>query len=448
MPKRKQATASAPITTGHGGATKPNEPQPFSVPVTNLTTAQIERMLIKARCEMLMDAPFFGNLATRLILRDATDWPSGQIKTAGTDGKYFYYNRDFIAALSESEVEFLVGHEVMHCVYDHMDPDRRGDRIPMLWNIANDYVINYELVQAKIGTKIELIKICYDTKYKDMTSETIYDLLYEDARNNKGTGGQSLMDTHLDREEGNDPGAGKGGDDGKNGPARYTEQEKEEIKNNFRNAVIQSAQACGAGNLPGGVRRMLDHLLNPQIDWREMLAMEIKSIVKNDYNFLRFSRKGLEQGIYLPGMDHDETIDVCVAVDTSGSISKDMLRDFLSEVKGIMEQYQEFTLKLWCFDTAIHNPQSFTADTQDDLINYEMGGFGGTTFEVNWEFMKENGIEPKKFIMFTDGYPCQGWGDPHYCDSLFIVHGEKNSSSPVAPFGVTVPYTHKAAEKK
>ena len=145
------------------------------IPETDLSAVAIEDKHIKARIEMLISAPFFGNLATRLRFKDATEW----CPTAATDGKYFYYNRNFIAALSDQEIIFLVGHEVLHCVYDHMDADRRGDRHPVLWNIANDYVINADLIDARIGEEIKLVQICHDWKYRGKISEEIYDDLYE-----------------------------------------------------------------------------------------------------------------------------------------------------------------------------------------------------------------------------------------------------------------------------
>jgi hypothetical protein len=111
-----------------------------------------------------------------------------------------------------------------------------------------------------------------------------------------------------------------------------------------------------------------------------------------------------------------------------------MAQEFISEVKGIMDEYKDFKLDLWCFDTDVYNNAQFTSDNADEIFDYQPKGGGGTTFEVNWEFMKENGIEPKKFIMFTDGYPCGGWGDEDYCDTLFIVHG---NDSIIAPFGQT-----------
>jgi predicted metal-dependent peptidase len=114
-----------------------------------------------------------------------------------------------------------------------------------------------------------------------------------------------------------------------------------------------------------------------------------------------------------------------------------MAKDFLSEVKGIMDEYVDFTLDLWCFDTQVYGYQKFTGDTADEIMSYECKGGGGTDFDVNYDFMKNEGIEPKKFIMFTDGYPCGTWGDEDYCDTIFIVHG---NDAIIAPFGQTAHY--------
>jgi predicted metal-dependent peptidase len=116
----------------------------------------------------------------------------------------------------------------------------------------------------------------------------------------------------------------------------------------------------------------------------------------------------------------------------SGSIGDDQARDFLSEIKGIMQEYQDFSIKLWCFDTQVYNEASFTGYTISEFDEYQPKGGGGTDFDVNWEYMKENDIVPKKFIMFTDGYPFGSWGDETYTDTLFIIHG---NDSIVPPWG-------------
>jgi len=418
------------------------------IPETNKSDAEVEDMLIKARVDMLVDAPFFGNLATRLILKDATKW----CPTLATDGKYFYYNKHFVAAMNEKERVFGFGHEILHCVYDHFDVNRRGDRNPMLWNIANDYVINADLIDANIGEQIRLVDICFDWKYRSKVSEEIYDELFKEMEEQGRIQYVDTFDVHLDREDGDDEGAdgmdqpGEGNNDGTDGPIKYTDEEKEQIKQEFQNATMQSAKAAGAGNLPGGVRKMLDKLLNPQLDWRQLLAMQIQSVIRSDYNWMTPSRKGADEGYYLPGMDRETTIDIALALDMSGSIYDDMALDFLSEVKGIMDQYTDFRIHLFCFDTAVHNPQTFDQSNIDEFMNYELAGGGGTDFDCCFDYMKENGIQPKKFVMFTDGYPWNSWGDESYCDTLFIVHGGGYGEPPVAPFGITVPYSRKESK--
>ena len=408
-------------------------------PDTTKTSREIEDLLVKARVSMLIKAPFFGSLATRLRFIDATKW----CPTLATDGKNFYYNRDFVDALAQrnGELEYGIGHEVLHCVYDHMDKTMLGNRDRRLANIAQDYVINLDLTEANIGKKIELVEICHDYQYRGKTWMEVYDELFDQAKKEGRVQYVQSFDMHLDGDEGQGQGQQNGDNDGTDGPIQYTDEEREQIRQDIQSATMQAAKAAGSGNLPSGVKRLLSDLLNPQLDWRELLAMQIQSVVKSDYTWMTPSRKGMDAGMYLPGMDRETTIDVAIAIDTSGSISEDMLRDFLSEVKGIMDQYTDFELKLWCFDTAVHNPVRITPDISHELTEYNIQGGGGTEFDCNWDYMKEQGIAPKKFIMFTDGYPWNSWGDEHYCDTLFIVHGcGFGGASPTAPFGITVPY--------
>lgn len=415
------------------------------IPETTKTSLQIEDTLIGSRIKMLINQPFFGNLATRLHFVDATKW----CPTLATDGRNFYYNRNFVAALSDEEVVFGFGHEVLHCVYDHMNKDMIGNRDRRLCNIAQDYVINADLIDAGVGEQIKLVQICHDWKYRGMHWMEVYDELFREAKEEGRVIEVGTLDMHMDgMDQGDGEGKdapGEGNNDGSEGPIQYSEDEMETIKNEMQNAVVNAAKVAGASNLPAGVKRMLKDLLNPQLDWRELLAMQIQSVIKSDYTFGVPSRKGMDAGIWLPGMDRETTIDVAIALDMSGSIMDDMARDFLSEVKGVMDQYTDFKIHLFCFDTEVHNPQTFTQNTMEEFMEYELAGGGGTEFDCCFNYLKDEGIVPKKFIMFTDGYPWGSWGDESYCDTLFIVHGGGYGEPPVAPFGITVPYTREDA---
>ena len=390
--------------------------------------------LTTARVGLLLKAPFFGNMATRMKLIEADEW----CPTAATNGRNFYYNTEFVKKLSVKKLEFLFGHEILHCVFDHFG--RVGSRDRMLSNIAQDYAVNQILVDERIGEKITEVQICYDPKYRGKAWEEIYDELYEKAEKIpmedllKQLG--DLLDEHIN-EDGSSPGKEGEGKDGKGGKPGMTKEEAQAIKDEIKEAMIQAAAAAGAGKTPAGIMRMIKDMTEPKMNWREIVNQEIQSIVRNDYSFTRPNRKSMHSGAILPGMKEATTIDIGVTIDMSGSIGQEDATVFLSEVKGIVDQYEDFKINLWCFDTEIYNWKQITHDNSHELMDYEPQGGGGTDFMANWEFMKEQGIEPKKLIMFTDGYPCGDWGDPDYCDTIFIVKGNTQAE---APFGQTIIY--------
>jgi predicted metal-dependent peptidase len=392
--------------------------------------------LITARIGLLLKAPFFGNLATRLQLINADEWCG----TAATDGRRFYYNSEFVNNLPLKQLEFLFGHEVLHVVYDHMD--RRGDREPRLSNIAADYCVNADLLDQRIGDKIPIG--LYDSKYKGWSYEEVYNDLYENADKidiNKLL--KQVLDEHLDGE--GDDGDGDGeGDDG-NGRPRLSKEERQAIKDEVKEAMLAAAQAVGVGNLPAGVKRMVQDLTEPVINWRELIQQQIQSIIKDDFTWMKPSRRGWHMDAILPGTKPGEQIDVCIAIDMSGSIGTEDSKAFLSEIKGIMDAYDEYKITVWCFDTDIYNMQVFNSDNMDSIDTYEPMGGGGTDFMANWTYMIENNIEPKKFIVFTDGMPFGEWGIEEYCETVWIIKGNPGCEP---PWGIWAHYEEAAKGKK
>ena len=372
--------------------------------------------IIVARVGLLLRHPFFGNMATRLKIEEGSQW----MGTAATDGRTIYFNRKFFEPLSVKQVEFVIAHEILHNVFDHMG--RREGRNPRIFNIAADYCVNGQLVRDRIGEhKIEGITIFHDPKYYGMGAEEIYDKIFDEMDEEELNALGQLLDDHIDW-----------GDDKGNGQPKYSKEELKQIRDEIREATMQAAQAAGAGNTPASVQRMIKELTEPKMNWREILRQQIQSTIKNDFTFMRPNRKGWHMSAILPGQQFQETIDICVAIDMSGSIGDEQAKDFLTEIKGIMQEYRDFRIKVWCFDTKVYNEQDYDGYSMDEFDEYEPMGGGGTEFDANWEYMKENDIQPKKFIMFTDGYPYGSWGDENYCDTLFIIHGNQNI---VPPFG-------------
>lgn len=382
----------------------------------------IDKIII-ARVGLLLRHPFFGNMATRLKIIDASDW----CQTAATDGRALYYNREFFEGLSTKNVEFVVAHEILHNVFDHMGRTEARNR--RVFNIAADYCVNGQLIRDKIGDQPPKIPIFHDVTHYGKSAEQIYDELMEKYDEEELEALGKLLDEHIDWDQ-----------EGKGNRPQYTKEELKQIRDEVREATMQAANAAGAGNTPASVARLIKDLTEPKINWRQMLRQQIQSLIKNDYSFQRPNRKGWHTGAILPGLKNDETIDICVGLDMSGSISDDMGRDFLSELKGIMEEYKDFKIKVWCFDTRVYNEADFDG-YNDDIMSYELKGGGGTDFEANYNYMKEHDINPKKLIVFTDGTPYGSWGDENYCDTLFIIHG---NTSIVPPFGSYAYYEEEA----
>lgn len=402
--------------------------------------ALAREMLTTARIALLLKASFFGNMATRLPLVNADAW----LPTAATDGRYFYYNSKFILMLKQKEIEFLFGHETLHNVYDHLGRSKFNLHNPTIANIAADYAVNRDLVNSKIGVMITTVPALYDRKYEKLSMEEIYDDIYENAEKiDIDQLADMILDEHLDADDGEGSGSGgpeedENGNLKSNSKPKYSEQERKKIRDEIKESLINSAKQAGsAGNMPGDVARMIKELTEPQMDWRELLAQTIQSTIKSDYSFMRPSRKGWGSDFMLPGMVPENTIDIAIAVDMSGSITNDQARDMFGEIKGIMEQFQDFKVKLWCFDTNVYNYAEFDNTNIDDIMTYEPKGGGGTDFMCNWKFMKENDICPERFVMFTDGCPWDSWGDPDYCDTVFIIHGPDTIEP---PFGTWAHY--------
>ena len=421
-------------------------------PDPNITPEALERMrvevydrIVVARIGLLLRHPFFGNMATRLRILAADDW----LPTAAVDGRNLYYNTQFFNAMNNKEIEFVIAHEILHCVYDHLGRrDWQGrDMQHRLYNIAADYIVNNLLVRDRIGQKPRIVDCFQDFKYEGWSSEEVYEEIYKQAKKNgeeflKQLG--EMLDEHLDMNgDGEEDDNGEDKDKNGNGTSskrpKFTEEQIRQIKDEIKENLLSAAQAAGAGNVPAGVARMIKEMTEPKMNWRELIRQQIQSTIKSDYTMIRPSRKGWHTGAVLPGMNFQDTIDLCIGLDMSGSIGSAQAADFLGEIKGIMEEFKDYRIKLWCFDTRVYNEQDFSADGGEDLMDYEIKGGGGTDFDANWHYMKDHDIQPKKFIMFTDGYPWNSWGDADYCDTVFIIHGHSDKNLQ-APFGVTAHY--------
>jgi predicted metal-dependent peptidase len=197
---------------------------------------KIVEKLISARIALLLKHPFFGNMATRMKLIDASDWCS----TLATDGRNFYYSNDFVDQLKPKEMEFGFAHEVLHNIFDHLN--RFGERDKQLSNIAADYAVNQILVDEKIGEVPKFIRIFQDNKYRSWSFEQIYEDIEKRAKKINIEDLGELLDEHIDGNDGDGDGDGDGnnneddetGNKGRGKRPRLTEEEKKQIRDEIK----------------------------------------------------------------------------------------------------------------------------------------------------------------------------------------------------------------------
>lgn len=401
------------------------------------TNLDVVTKIKKARLSLLFNNPFFGSLIMQLPLQEENTWCT----TAAVDGRYIYWNRKFFEGLTLDEVIFVLAHEVMHVVYDHFG--RRGHRDPGYFNMAGDYVINAMLTNEKIGAMPMKPVVdkdengntsqrvgLYDKRYEGWTSEAVYDdLLKRQVKK------QMTLDVHIQMGKDGQDGAGKKANGGI--PIEVDEATLKEIRESLKDKVLQAAQAA-AGKMPASIARLVDHLVEAKINWRDYIRETIQSQLTADYTWHKPNRRHHGSDVVFPSLIKEETIDVEVSIDQSGSISTEMARDFLSEIHGITQQYAQFTIAVSTFDTKLYNRQVFTNDNVDELLDYEPKGGGGTRIPVVFDYLKKHSIEPKLLIMFTD-LEDDSHGDPNYCNTLWLVNNPYNKSI-VPEFGSWVRY--------
>lgn len=358
-----------------------------------IDSAAIKKKLTRARIDMLAKQPFYGTLALRMQMVEmppeirAGMQAKGMRPTAAVDGKKIYYAPEWMDKLSHEDVKTVLAHEVSHCVFEHIG--RRGLRDPNKWNAAGDYAINIILKNAGFDFQGEGGWLC-DPQYADMTADQIYKML-PDMPGGGGGGGSNPG--------GNGNGQGQAMCDILDGETKADPALQDEWK-------IATAQAAAvahrAGKLPADLQRFIDDLLNPKTDWRTQLRRFITELSKNDYSWQRPNKMMLgEHGIYLPTLYSENMGTIVVAIDTSGSITQEMLTLFASEINAIRNDvHPEKTVVIYC-DAHVNHVDEFTAE---DILELKMHGGGGTDFRPPFDYIEENNLAPACLLYMTDGY--------------------------------------------
>lgn len=334
-----------------------------------------QKIISASLLRLRIKSPFFATLALFAQFR-----PTQLLDTAATDGKDIFFNPEYLRSLSTSQQDGLLLHEVLHAALLHII--RRGVRDALLWNIAADIVVNGMISQQ--GCFELPPRVLRDTQIEHLSVEEIYELLMKDGYDRFCLPMFDLID--------NAPG------DCQDSLSRAR---RAQIEAHWRNAFQQAAvvaRSVNHGNLPAGMERELSLLTSPQLDWRSYLW---RYLVQTPTDFSGFDRRFIGRGLYLESLV-GESVQVYVAVDTSGSIDNQQLRMFLSEVQGILSAYPHLQCDLYYADAEAYGAYPLNPDS---ILPSPKGG-GGTSFVPFFTKVQESwdGITQGVCIYLTDGY--------------------------------------------
>lgn len=313
--------------------------------------------------------------------------------TAYTDGVNKRYSREFISKLSDAELRGLVLHENLHVALKHIQRFKKEFKVePMLINASADYVVNDIILNLNDKSFLTLPQDrLYDAKYRNWSVREVYEDLKKQRQNNNSSQGGNEYKT-LDNHD---------FESSKN----MTDAEEKELSGKIDKALREGGIL--AGRMGAKVPRTIQELLEPKVDWREVLREFVTSATRgsDEYTWRRFNKRLMANDIYMPSMENESIGEVVVAIDTSGSIGGVELTEFASELSAICSVCTPSKVRVLWWDTEVHGEQVFSPENFANIkdILKPQGG-GGTMVSCVSEYINTKKINAEAVIVFTDGY--------------------------------------------
>ena len=380
-------------------------------PIDDTMKATLEQKISKLKTQLMLDYPFWGYIAMNLPFRLATTEEQIVIPTAGVSYKEVIFNPWFINGLNTDEDIFLGAHELFHPMLEHLD--RRQGRDPRLWNIAGDIVINYFLTSDGVG-KMPAIGILNNELYHkcDGNTDKIYNEISNDPEKYGYQEGNGIpFDIQIEGEKGESP--------------AEIEQRRQEWKILIAQAM-QTAKA--AGNVSANLELLVGELLQPKVDWANVMRRFQEKSVLDDRSFARLNRRFISQGLILPSKTGEQLGEVVYAMDQSGSCL-DYTTQFISELNAVCQDLRPKKIHIIYFDSEVCKHDVFE---QGEEVTYNPKGGGGTAFSPVFKFIEEQDIQPVSCVFLTD-LECNDFGDAPDYPVLWVSTEEGE-----APFGEIV----------
>lgn len=381
-----------------------------------------EERMKKAIIKLQGRQPFFSFLALHLNFYEAKmgiDLPKYAGMGVSPNGDV-HYNKEFVDKIDDDELVSVIVHEICHLFLLHLL--RKGNREWMSWGIAIDLAVNSILLKNGFKLPHGLIpdnkdefrimgkngKIVTIEKISEKIAEQIFDEIPElPIDKNNFVFGQGNGDEGFDEHK-----EGNGG-----------KSEKEKQERLWQKRLLESyMNSQQRGLSPLGLERYIDEIKKSQVNWRTLLQRYIQQSIVSDNSWKTRSKKSYACGVYLPSVVK-ETINVFIGIDTSGSIGKKELTDFLSEIIGIAQTYRErINMRLLTCDTEIYEDLEVRNGSVHQIMKITCRGGGGTELMKFHSYIKEKHYNPQLFITLTDGY-CEKIEKQKYQQIFVITKG-------------------------
>lgn len=379
------------------------------------TNTDPRKKINKAAVSLLLRHPFFGSLLYRHEVLITTS-----VETAAVSvDRVIMLNPEFVQKCSPAQLEFLLAHEVMHIVFAHIA--RRGDRDPVIYNIACDAVINETLIVEGVGEFIEGGIRMLGAQYR--TSESIYDEIAPKLKPRKKTSpskGQALTLPLFPNGLDANGQAGVSEDDDSSGsnspfigklnipdlPRQARQLTQEEINEQIEEGKIELGQALTTartcGNMSGVLGRFINSILESSLPWYQILERYMVAKAEQRYNWSRPDKRRLNIA-YLPRRERFPSLGtVVIGIDVSGSVSDTEIAEYLGHCQRIFELCHPRKVYVVYCTTRVEAVDEY--EKGEPLEPRKNLWSGGTCMPAIMDWIAKKEIEADVCVTFTDGF--------------------------------------------
>lgn len=371
-------------------------------------------LISRAKEHLILYNPFFAYLALQIeFVRE------DEVGTSSIDGIVFRYNQQWLEEHDHRWIAGLIAHGMGHVLLLH--PLRAEGKNIERWNKASDYAVNMLLSKSNIS----LINDLFDPSFGGLDTEQIYELLKgeDEGENDEGNSEAGSDNGFAGFNDGTDFKSEDGSDACKVAMPDMTETPESEMESIVSQKIMDAAtqaEMCGEG-MSDAVKEAVNAVKEPKKDWREILHKFTAELARNDYDWQRPDLSYLQRDIYIPGLHNEEIGGIVFAIDTSASIDRTLLEEFLSELKEAVSQMTEEVTVIHC-DTKVRKVEQVQTEEVDKI---EPEGRGVTSFYPVFNHIDDNDIEPKALVYFTDGQCWDKLVEPNY-PVLWVIYDNKN----------------------